>query len=130
MNVDCLLLFQCSTSCGMGQRVGQLSCEEVKVSHDGTPTVTSVGESDCLYHLGTNVSLLIDDRNDNPTVFIVESGSIEEREGFQRSSSIRPLAYSLGKPVIVACSNPPCRSRTIEWVPGEWSAVSDASFFI
>ncbi|VDL60935.1 unnamed protein product [Hymenolepis diminuta] len=115
---------QCSTSCGMGQRVGQLSCEEVKVSHDGTPIVTSVGESDCLYHLGTNVSLLIDDRNDDPTVFIVESGSIEEREGFQRSSSIRPLAYSLGKPVIVACSNPSCRSRSIEWVPGEWSSCS------
>ncbi|VDO11844.1 unnamed protein product [Rodentolepis nana] len=115
---------KCSTTCSLGQRVGQLACEEVKISRDESPVVTTLGESDCLYHLGTNVSLLIDSRSDEPTVFIVESGSIEEREGFQRSSSIRPLAYSLGKPVIVACSNPPCRSHSIEWISSEWSSCS------
>lgn len=105
--------------------MGQLSCEEVKISHDGVPTVTTLREFECFYHLGNNISLLIDSRqDDNPVVFIVESGSIEEREGYQRSSSIRPLAYTPGKLVTVPCSNPPCHSRSIEWVLGEWSSVS------
>ncbi|CDS42751.1 a disintegrin and metalloproteinase with [Echinococcus multilocularis] len=115
---------QCSTNCGAGQRVGQLSCEQISLSQGARPNVTPVGETDCLYRLGSNISLQIDSRRENPTVYIVESGSSEEREALQRLPYLRPLPFTPGKPLLLACSNPPCHSRSLEWAVSEWSMCS------
>lgn len=89
--------------------------------------MNSLRENDCLYNLGTNISLLIDSRGGDPVVYIVETGSVEEREALQRSPSVRPFTHTPGNPLLMVCSNPPCRSRSIDWVPGEWSSVSDTN---
>ncbi|KAL5110144.1 A disintegrin and metalloproteinase with thrombospondin motif gon-1 [Taenia crassiceps] len=116
----------CSTNCGAGQRVGQLSCEQISISRGERPTVTPVDEIGCLYRLGPNVSLHIDSRREDPTVYIVERASLEEREALQRAPYLRPLPFTPGKPVFLACSNPPCHSRSLEWVASEWSKCSAA----
>uniref|UniRef100_A0A0R3VZX6 ADAM_spacer1 domain-containing protein n=1 Tax=Taenia asiatica TaxID=60517 RepID=A0A0R3VZX6_TAEAS len=115
---------QCSTNCGAGQRVGQLSCEQISISRGERPTVVPVDETGCLYRLGSNISLQIDSRGEDPTVYIVERGSSEEREAFQRAPYLRPLPFTPGKPLFLACSNPPCHSRSLEWVASEWSKCS------
>lgn len=114
---------QCSTNCGAGQRVGHLACEQISISRGERPTVMSADETDCLYRLGSNVSLQIDSRLEDPTVYIVERGSSEEREALQRAPYLRPLPFTPGKPLFLVCSNPPCHSRSLEWVASEWSKV-------
>ena len=118
-------IFKCSTTCGMGHRVGQLSCELVGISQGIRPTTALLSEAECLYQLGSNISLHIDGRREDPTVYIVRSGSQEDREVLQRAPYIRPLPFTPGKPLLLACSNPPCHSQSFEWVQEEWSAVCD-----
>uniref|UniRef100_A0A5K3F8S5 Peptidase M12B domain-containing protein n=1 Tax=Mesocestoides corti TaxID=53468 RepID=A0A5K3F8S5_MESCO len=115
---------QCSSTCGTGQRVGQLACEKVEILRASGPLITPLSEADCLYRLGSNVSLLVDNRGDAFTVFIVENGSAEEMEAFQRAPHLRPVAFTPGKPLVMTCSNPPCRSRNFEWVVSDWSMCS------
>ncbi|VDM31980.1 unnamed protein product [Hydatigera taeniaeformis] len=108
----------------IGQRIGHLSCEQISISRNERPTVTPMDETSCLSHLGSNVSLQLDSRREDPTVYIVERGSSEEREILQRAPYLRPLPFTPGKPLFLTCSNPPCQSRNLEWVAGEWSMCS------